>query len=145
MKWLLIALGGALGAIARWGIGLAIGPTHWPYATFLINVSGSFAIGLFLTLASERLVIDERWRFFFPIGFVGAFTTFSTYEYETLALIEGGHVASALAYVGASTVAGLLAVWLGALAARRVGNVVPSAQERDARQGQGQEADGVGQ
>jgi fluoride exporter len=145
MKWLLIACGGFLGAIARYGIGVAVGPTRWPYATFVINVSGSLAIGFFLTLASERLIIHERWRFFFPIGFVGAYTTFSTYEYETLRLIDAGRIGSALSYVGASTVVGLLAVWLGALAARRIGNVVPSAKESHARQGQGQEADGVGQ
>ena len=145
MKWVLIACGGFLGAIARYGIGVVVGPTTWPYATFVINISGSLAIGFFLTLASERLVIDERWRFFFPIGFVGAYTTFSTYEYETLRLIDQGHIASALSYVGASTVVGLLAVWVGALAARRIGNVVPSVKENHARQGQGQEADGMGQ
>ena len=122
MKWLLVACGGFLGAILRYLIGVAFGATGWPYATFVINVSGSLVIGFFLTLANERRVIDERWLFFFPIGFIGAFTTFSTYEYETFALVEQGRVMAAASYVAASTLLGFLAVGLGAFAARRIPN-----------------------
>ncbi len=63
--------------------------------------------------------VHDGWRFLFPIGFVGAYTTFSTYEYETLRLIEGGAWSRALSYVLASTLAGFAAVWLAAWTARR--------------------------
>jgi CrcB protein len=121
MRWLIVGAGGCLGAIARYLVGVAFGPTQWPYATFVINVVGSLVIGFFLTLANERRVIDERWLLFFPTGFIGAFTTFSTYEWETFALVESGRIAAAGSYVVASTVVGFAAVWLGALAARRIG------------------------
>jgi CrcB protein len=118
----LVALGGALGSVARYLVGLGITTrwgSGWPYGTFVINITGSFAIGFFLTLTTERVVIDEGWRFLFPIGFVGAYTTFSTFEYETLRLIEGGAWGRAASYVLGSTVAGFAAVWLAAALARR--------------------------
>jgi fluoride exporter len=119
---LLVALGGALGAIARYLLGTAIADrygTAWPLGTFIINVTGCFAIGFFLTLATERMTIHEGWRFFFPIGFVGAYTTFSTYEYETVRLIQSGAWGRALSYVLASTVLGFFAVVLAMWTARR--------------------------
>ncbi|MCU1280202.1 MAG: crcB [bacterium] len=96
----------------RWG-------TSWPWATFLINISGCFMIGFFLTLTTERFAVHEGWRYLFPIGFVGAYTTFSTYEYETVRLIESGAWLRAGSYVVASTVVGFAAVLLAFWAARR--------------------------
>src|SRR5579883_1091518 len=91
---LLVGLGGALGAIARFVVANLVAGwlgTAWPWGTFLINVSGCFAIGAFMTAVTERLVaLPEAWRFLFPIGFVGAYTTFSTFEYETALLVERG-------------------------------------------------------
>jgi fluoride exporter len=119
---LLVGAGGFLGAIARYVVGMAVARrlgTSWPYGTFIINLSGCFAIGFFLTLASERIVVHEAWRYLFPIGFVGAYTTFSTYEYETARLVEDGAWGRALTYVGLSTVAGFAAVVLATWAARR--------------------------
>jgi CrcB protein len=120
---LLVGAGGFVGAITRfvvatwaqerWG-------SSWPFGTFLINVTGCFAIGLFLTLAAERFAIADHWRLVFSVGFVGAFTTFSTYEYETLRLIETGAWPRALSYVLLSTVVGFAAVGAAAWAARRL-------------------------
>jgi CrcB protein len=118
----LVGVGGFLGALARYWVGVAVAGrygTSWPYGTFIINISGCFMIGFFLTLTSERLLLHEAWRFFFPVGFVGAYTTFSTYEYETLRLIEDGAWGRALSYVVTSTLVGFGAVWLAAWAARR--------------------------
>ena len=119
---LLVGLGGAAGAIARWAIGLAIDRkvgTAWPWGTFVINVTGCFVIGLFLTLVSQKVIQSDAWRYLVPVGFVGAYTTFSTYEYETWRLMQLGHAGRAALYVLASTVAGFAAVWAAALLAKR--------------------------
>ena len=119
---LLVGLGGFAGAIARYLIGLGVSRlagTGWPWATFAINVSGCFLIGFFLTYTTERVAAHEAWRFFVPIGFIGSYTTFSTYEWEILKLSETGAWGRMLAYVLASTLAGFAAVWLAASLARR--------------------------
>ncbi|MSP59686.1 MAG: fluoride efflux transporter CrcB [Myxococcales bacterium] len=119
---LLVGCGGFFGAVARYALGLAVARrlgTAWPFGTFLINVSGCLAIGLCVTIASERSGLHESGRLLFPIGFVGAYTTFSSYEYETLRLVESGAVGRALAYVALSTVVGFAAVALGVWVARR--------------------------
>ncbi len=121
---LLVGVGGFLGAIARYAVGAALanrygqGPS-WPVGTFLINITGCFAIGFFLTLTTERITVNEGWRYFFPIGFVGAYTTFSTYSYETVRLVQSGAWGRALSYVVGSTVMGYAAVLLAMWTARR--------------------------
>jgi CrcB protein len=125
MKWSaigLVGMGSFFGGIARYLVGLGVTArfgTGWPLGTFIINISGCFMIGFFLTLASERMTIHEGWRLLFPIGFVGAYTTFSTYEYETARLIESGAWGKALSYLLASTVAGYAAVVAAFWSARR--------------------------
>ena len=113
---LILALGGMLGTLTRYGITVGVA-RHWthqfPLATFAINVSGSFVIGLFLTYAAERLELDSAWRLFIATGFLGAYTTFSAYEYETAALAKSGAAGWALAYAIVSVVLGFLAVKLG--------------------------------
>jgi CrcB protein len=119
---LLVGLGGALGAIARFLIGQVVTlrfGAAWPWGTFFINMSGCFFIGLFLSYVAARSDISENWRFLFPIGFVGAYTTFSTYAYETVGLVEAGAMARAISYVVASTVCGYAAVVLAIALARR--------------------------
>jgi CrcB protein len=119
---LLVALGGAFGSVARFVVGNLITDrlgTAWPWATFFVNVSGCFLIAFFLTLTSGRFGVHEAWRYLFPIGFVGAYTTFSTYEWEIWRLVQSGTPWRALSYVVASTVVGFLAVWLAAGLARR--------------------------
>ena len=125
-KYLAVAAGGALGAVLRYYLGgtwLARAAAPFPTATFFINVTGSFVLGLFLTLATERVHISPHLRLAVAVGFVGAYTTFSTFEYETAKLMEDGDVTRALLNVVLSLAAGLLAVWLGIFAARRVEGV----------------------
>lgn len=119
---MLVGCGGFLGAIARYVVGTVVANrwgTTWPYGTFIINVTGCFLIAFFLTLTAERVTVHEAWRFLFPVGFVGAYTTFSTYEYETMHLIETGAWGRAASYVVLSTIVGLAAVFSAAWIARR--------------------------
>ncbi len=132
-KYLAVAAGGALGAVVRYYLGgtvLARAAAPFPTATFVINVTGSFVIGLFLTLATERVNVSPHLRLAVAVGFVGAYTTFSTFEYETAKLIEEGDVTRALLNVVLSFVAGLLAVWLGIFVARGFEGVPLTSAER---------------
>jgi CrcB protein len=118
---LAVGVGGFLGAIVRHGVNLAVARIWaWPFplGTFLINVSGSFALGLLASVAAERLGLDPAWRLLVGTGFLGAYTTFSTFEYETHRLVEAGAVAWAVANVLASLGAGFLAVRLGTMVGR---------------------------
>jgi len=85
----------------------------FPFGTLIINLSGSFLLGLFMTIATERLMLDPRWRFFVAVGFLGAYTTFSTYTYESFNLLFKGQWAAGLLNLLASTVIGVFAVGLG--------------------------------
>lgn len=117
-----VAIGGALGAVARYGVSLLVArfwTADFPLGTFLINVSGSFILGFFATFAAERTALDPLWRLLVATGFVGAYTTFSTFEYETQRLTETGATSIAIANVVASVVAGFAAVQLGVVLARR--------------------------
>jgi fluoride exporter len=115
-----VALGGALGASARYAIARAL-PTaagDFPWATFWINISGSFVLGLFLVIVLERLRPTRYLRPVFATGFVGAYTTFSTFAVETDLLIKDSHLAVAATYVASTLIIGLLGAWLGISAAR---------------------------
>lgn len=121
MRALAVGLGGFIGAITRYGVGLLVARVWtkgFPLATLLINVTGSFVLGFFSTYAAARSSLDPRWRLLVATGFVGAYTTFSTFEYETWALVEGGAPWRALVNVLASVLAGFAAVWLGVTLAR---------------------------
>jgi CrcB protein len=123
VKVLLVAVGGALGAIARYVIStlfLSKLGDRWPWGTFVINITGCFMIGFFLTLTTERVQINEGWRYLFPIGFVGAYTTFSTFEYETVRLVTSGAWGRALSYVLLSNFVGYGAVLLALWSARKL-------------------------
>ncbi|MGH7295146.1 MAG: fluoride efflux transporter CrcB [Polyangiaceae bacterium] len=118
---MLIWLGGALGSWLRYEFGAALARrygTAFPWGTFVINVTGSFVIGAFLTLAADRIDLDPRWRFFVAIGFCGGYTTFSTFAWETAKLLEGRSLLYAIGNVGGSAVCGVLAVVAGAATAR---------------------------
>ncbi len=117
LKYVVVGIGGFLGAIARYALGTYIGGRYgvrFPLGTFIINVSGSFLIGLILTLLA-RTTASAYWRYLIPIGFIGAYTTFSTFEYETLRAIQDGQVMTGLLNVGLSLVVGFIAVWAGAI------------------------------
>lgn len=108
MNYLLfIALGGASGAVARYllaGWAHSLWEGHWPVGTLLVNVLGSFSIGIVYVLLVERQLVHQDWRGVLMVGFLGAFTTFSTFSLETVTLLEAGHVGQALGYMLASAV-----------------------------------------
>ena len=85
----------------------------FPYGTLLINLTGSLILGFFMTLATERFLLDPRWRFLIAIGFLGAYTTFSTYTYESYSLMAKGQWAAGLFNLLGSSILGLLGVGLG--------------------------------
>jgi fluoride exporter len=117
----MIALGGALGALARYQVAALVQarvPVGFPYGTFVVNLSGCFALGLVTPLLTERLIVHPNWRYLVPIGFIGAYTTFSTFELETFAAAAEGAWAVAGANVVGSCIAGYLALWAGIVAAR---------------------------
>jgi len=121
-KLVVVALGGAIGAIARYWLGNLINsrvPMQFPLGTFAINVTGSFIIGFFLTMVNQRITVHPNWRLLIAVGFIGAYTTFSTFEFETLKLIEDGNLVSAALNVVLSLLLGFIAVWLGVAAARK--------------------------
>ena len=107
----MIAVAGAAGALARYGIGNAVGVRTFPWATLAINVVGSFLLGLLLQAATGRL--DDDLRVALAVGFLGAFTTFSTFGYETVAMLRDGRAAAAALYVVASVVVGVGAAAVG--------------------------------
>jgi len=118
----LIAVGGALGALARYGtvrLCTAWCGHAWPWGTFAVNVVGSFAIGVLYVVVSARApAAVEIWRAILMVGFLGALTTFSAFSLDTLLLLEQGHGARAVVYVVASVAACLLACWGGIALAR---------------------------
>jgi len=125
-KYLAVAGGGAVGAMLRYYLGgsvLSRTAAPFPTATFVINVTGSFIIGFFLTLVTERIPVNPNLRLAVAVGFVGAYTTFSTFEYETARLVEGKDYLYAFLNVVLSFVVGFAAVWAGMVAARRVEGV----------------------
>ncbi len=109
--YLWVALGSAVGGCARFALGSAVAAaagSAFPWGTFLINVLGSFLIGLF---ASR--IEDAAWRQLLMVGLCGGFTTFSSFSLETLNLLRAGHLPQALGYAGGSILLCLVAVWAG--------------------------------
>jgi fluoride exporter len=120
-KYVLIAIGGALGSLARYLVGLTVMNrmgTRFPYGTFVINLTACMIIGFSLTWLDRRTGMNPAWRFLIPVGFVGAYSTFSTFEWEIFAKLQTGAFVIAALYVSLSVLFGLLAVWLGSLLAR---------------------------
>jgi CrcB protein len=121
MDSLWVALGGGLGATARYVLGgwvVARLGSGFPFHTLLINVTGSLAIGVLLVLLTERLVVDPAWRLLLVVGFLGGYTTFSSYTFEALSLLEEGDWMAATGYVLGSNGLGLVAAYLGMVLAR---------------------------
>ena len=123
MNILIIGLGGFVGAVSRYGLALWIGQ-RWgrvfPLGTFVVNVSGSFLIGLLMTLLAERFTGNPHWRLLLVVGFLGAYTTFSTFEYETGALLKDGEWTFAMLNVILSVVVGFIALKLGEMIAKAI-------------------------
>ena len=115
-RLLLIALAGAAGAVSRyevqgWVTDLIQRPTV--LATLLVNVSGAFVLGLFLALVDERHLIPAAWRPIIAVGFLGAYTTFSTLMFESVDRLEGGDILTAIGNIGGSVLLGLIATYTG--------------------------------
>lgn len=113
-KYFMVGIGGFLGSILRFWVGGYFGNrfgTRFPYGTFFINCTGSFLIGLIITLLAERTHWSPNWRYLIPVGFIGGYTTFSTFEYETLQLVRDGSRLMALTYVAVSVLTGFLGVF----------------------------------
>ena len=112
MAVLLVAIGGGIGSVTRYLVGgwfaSRFGPA-FPYGTFVINVTGSFIIGLFLAFAQERVSLSPYWRLFFAVGFLGGYTTFSSFEYESIRLLQDGEMLLGAVYMIGSVVAGGIA------------------------------------
>lgn len=120
-KYFYIAVGGALGSLARYGMGVFVTDrigAKFPYGTFVINITACFIIGFSLAFLGRRTDLSAAWRFLIPVGFVGAYSTFSTFEWETFTKLQSGSFSIASLYVVSSILLGLLAVWCGVMFAR---------------------------
>ena len=123
LKYLMVGLGGCLGSILRFWVGNYVGSrmgTRFPYGTLAINVTGSFLLGLVFALLTARTTWSPNWRYLIPIGFIGGYTTFSSFEFETLRIIQDGQVGLGVLYVGLSVFVGFVAVWGGVVAGRSI-------------------------
>ena len=122
-RLVMVAAGGVLGAVARYLVGLwsadRLG-TDFPWGTLIVNVTGCVAVGFVLTLLAERTSAHPYWRLFFAVGFLGAYTTFSAYAWESAQLLADGAVVRAVANLLGSVVLGMLAVALGIALARQL-------------------------
>ena len=117
----MVGLGGFIGSIARFWLGSYITyrmGARFPYGTFVINISGSFLIGLVVTLLAERSHWSPNLLYLIPIGFIGAYTTFSTFELEAFRSVRSGDFFLGLLYVILSVSVGFIAVWLGIVTGR---------------------------
>jgi CrcB protein len=121
--WLAVAVGGALGSLGRFWLGAAVGVfagPRFPWGTLLINILGSFVIGLVTALAIQpaRVPMHPDVLVFLVVGVCGGFTTFSAFSLQTLQLMQGGDMLAAAGYIVGSVVLCLTAVWLGVLVGR---------------------------
>ena len=119
----LIAIGGAFGAVFRYGASLGVYSLlgrGFPYGTLFVNVTGSLLMGLLSVLFLERYNIAPEWRAAILVGLLGSFTTFSTFSMETLALLEQGDISRASLNIVLSVVVCLLAVWAGVIIGRQL-------------------------
>lgn len=116
MQWLMIALGGALGAMARFAAVGYFTPMlnyRFPIGTFIVNMVGSLLIGIAYVLLVEKTLLSAEWRLFFITGILGGFTTFSAFSLEMLQMWQEGHVLSSMLYATSSVFLGLLFAYIG--------------------------------
>lgn len=116
MNYLLTFLGGGIGATARYwlqGFVYRFASAGFPYGTLVVNILGSFIIGVVMTLLGERFVVSPSVRVFLTMGILGGFTTFSTFSYETMALLRDGSYGLGFLNVLASVGICLFSTWLG--------------------------------
>lgn len=122
-RYIFVMLGGSLGAVSRFIVGTFVLKFHsslFPLGTFLINVTGSFLIGLLMMFFLNRPSIHANWRLFLVTGILGGYTTFSSFEWETLMALRGGAGMAALLNITLSVGLGLAGVWIGAAISTRL-------------------------
>ena len=120
---LAVAIGGALGALSRyWMVGLVsrLFERNFPYGTLAVNVLGSFLIGIGYIVIVQRLHVASEWHAILMVGFIGAFTTFSTFSLETVSLLQEGRFVAALTYIFSSVLICLLATAAGIFLAKQI-------------------------
>jgi CrcB protein len=138
VAYLWAALGGALGALARWGVRVALpsSPGSWPWATLLVNLTGCLLIGVLLAVLLARFPTSPWLRPFLATGVLGGYTTYSAFAVEVVQLIDAGALGMAAAYVVASVLGGVLAVAAGLMLARAALRAVETVDE-ELRSGEG--------
>jgi CrcB protein len=119
-KYLLIAIGGGLGSVARYSVSTSVA-ARWgiafPYGTLAVNLVACLIIGFLITSAGRRAGVNSAWRFLVAVGFIGAFSTFSTFEWEAFSAVRSSAFLVAAEYTAVSVVLGLLCVWAGTMLA----------------------------
>lgn len=116
MQWLMIAIGGALGSMARYAAVGYITPMlnyRFPLGTFIVNLLGSLLIGIAYVVLVEKAILPNEWRLFFITGILGGFTTFSAFSLEMLQLWQEGHILVSIFYATSSVALGLLFAYVG--------------------------------
>jgi len=122
IRYLLVAIGGGAGALMRYVAASAIMKRFggvFPLGTLAVNVTGSFLIGFLMTILTERFHLDPNWRLLLVAGFLGGYTTFSSFEWETYTSVRAGGLRTGMLNVVASVLLGYIAVWLGSMLASR--------------------------
>lgn len=112
-NFLLVGLGGALGSMLRYAIYVLITVKYFPYGTFIVNITGSFILGLVLALSLKDETFLNNWKLFLATGICGGFTTFSSFSAENLALLQNGKYVTAIIYIVLSILLGIAAAALG--------------------------------
>jgi CrcB protein len=116
LEVIVVTIGGGIGSAARYLVSTwaaARFGSEFPYGTLIVNIVGCFIIGAFMTMATERLIVSPYWRLFVIVGIVGGFTTFSSFSYETMHLLQETDVLRAFYNVGLNVLVGFSATWLG--------------------------------